>query len=92
MNEFCIHIYKYAIERIIGNNMTKNQILFEVQNSFEFKFRSHDIIQVLNPSNMSQITPHHFLNCFLSYRIMNHNHKKRIQLTIQYNIQIHNRI
>ena len=35
---------------------------------------------------------HRFCNCFLSYRIINPNQKKRIQLTIQYNIQIHNKI
>ena len=35
---------------------------------------------------------HCFFNCFLSYRIINHSQRKRIQLTIQYNIQIHNKI
>lgn len=35
---------------------------------------------------------HCFFNCFLSNRIINHNQRKRIQLTTQYNIQIHNRI
>ena len=92
MKAFCIHKYKYDTERIIGNNITKSQTLLEVQNSFEFKSRSHSIIQVLNSSNMFQIISHHFLSCSFSYRIMNHNHKKRIQLTIQYNTHIHNRI
>jgi hypothetical protein len=29
-NAFCIHIYKYAKERTIGNNMIKNQIFFQI--------------------------------------------------------------
>lgn len=41
---------------------------------------------------MSQIISHHFLRFFLSYRIINPNPKKRSQLTIQYNNQIHNKI
>lgn len=41
---------------------------------------------------MSQNISHRFQSCSLSYRIINPNHKKRIQLTIQYNNQIHNKI
>ncbi len=42
--------------------------------------------------NTSQIISHHFQRFFLSYRIINHNHKKSSQLTIQYSNQIHNKI
>ena len=41
---------------------------------------------------MFQIISHHFQRDFLSYRIIKPSHKKRIQLTIQYNIQIHIKI
>lgn len=88
---FCIQIYKYAIERIIGNNITKNQILLELQKFFEFKFHSHEIIHVLYSSKIFQIISPHFFSCFLSNRIIKPNHRKRIQLTIQYNSQIHNK-
>ena len=67
-------------------NIAKNQIFLA------FKFHPQDTIHILNFSNISQINSHHFHNCSLSYRIINHSHKKRIQLTIQYNNQIHNKI
>ena len=86
MKAFCIHIYKYAKESRIGINMAINHIFFA------FKFHHHDTIHALNFSRMPQIISHHFQSCFLSYRIINHNHKKRIQLTIQYNNQVHSKI
>ncbi len=86
MKAFCIHIYKYAKESRIGINMAINQIFFA------FKLHHHDTIHALNFSRMSQIISHHFQSCFLSYRIINHNHNKRIQLTIQYNNQVHSKI
>lgn len=86
MKAFCIHIYRYAKERRIGINIAINQTFLA------FKFQPQDIIHTLNFSNISDIISPHFQSCFLSYRIINHNHKKRIQLTIQYNNQIHNRI
>ena len=92
MKAFCIHIYKYATEKIIGSNIIKDQNLLELQNFFEFKFHSHETIHVLYLSKIFQIISHHFFNCFLSYRTINHNHKKRTRLTIQYNSQTHNKI
>ena len=46
-NEFWIHIYKYARERIIGNNVIKNQIFFQFQKSLEFRFHPHDVSHIL---------------------------------------------
>jgi len=86
VNAFCIHIYRYARESRIGIKIAINQTFFT------FKFQPHDTIHVLNFSSISQIISHRFQSCFLSYRIINHNHKKRIRLTIQYNNQIHNKI
>lgn len=62
------------------------------QTFFAFKFHHHDTIHALNFSNIFPIISHHFQSCSLSYRIINHNHKKRIRLTIQYNNQIHSKI
>lgn len=86
MNAFWIHIYKYAKESSIGINITTNQTFFA------FKFAHQAVIQALNFSNISEIISHRFHSWFLSYRIINPNHKKRIQLTIQYSNQIHNKI
>lgn len=86
MNAFCIHKYKYATERRTGRNIVINQIFFA------FKFQPHVKIHTLNFSRIFQIISHRFHSCFLSHRIMNPNHKKRIQLILQYNNQIHKRI
>ena len=86
MNAFCIHIYRYARESRMGINIAINQIFFV------FKFHPPVTIHVLNFSSISEIISPHFFSCSLSYRIINHNHKKRIQLTIQYNNQIHSKI
>ena len=59
---------------------------------FVLTFHPQEINHSLNFSNISEIISHHFQSCSLSYRIKNHNHKKRIQLTIQYNIQIQSKI
>ncbi len=72
--------------------MTKNQIFLEFQKLFEFKSQLHEVIHTLYSSKIFQIISHHFQSSFLSYRIINHNHKKRAQLTGQYNNQIHNKI
>ena len=77
-------MYRYAIDRIIGMNITINQIFAEPP---IHQCTSH----TLNFSNISEIISPHFQSCFLSYRIINHNHKKRIQLIIQYNNQIHSK-
>lgn len=66
--------------------MAINQIFFL------FKSHHHDINQTLNLSSISQIVSPNFLSWLLSYRTINHNHKKRIQLIIQYNNPTHNRI
>lgn len=66
--------------------------MFHFQNSLEFKFQDHEIIHNLYCSKIFQIISHRFHSCFLSYRIINPSHKKRIRLTIPYNNQIHNRI
>ena len=86
MNAFCIHIYKYANDRRTVINITTNQSFLA------FKFHPQDISHTLNLSNISDIISHHFQSCFLSYRTINHNHKKRIQLTIQYSKLSHNSI
>ena len=86
VNAFCIHIYRYANEKNIGNNIAKNQIFFL------FKFHPHAVSHSLYLTNISQIISHRFQRFFLSYRIINPNHRKRIRLTIQYNNQIHNKI
>lgn len=70
----------------MGINIARNQIFFA------FIFHHQEINHNLTFSNISEIISHHFQSCFLSYRTMNPNHKKRIQLMIQYNNQIHNRI
>ena len=82
----------YANERIIGKDRIRNQIFLEVQKALEFRFRAHETTHVLYFSKMSQIISHCCLRFSLSYRIMNPNHKKRIRLTIQYNIHNPSRI
>lgn len=70
----------------MGINIAINQAFFA------FKFQPHANIHTLNFSRIPQIISHRFQSCFLSYRIINPNHKKRTQLTIQYNNQLHNKI
>lgn len=86
MNAFCIHIYTYTREITTGNNTKMSQIFFEL--NIDSEDNSHN----LKLSNIPKIIFHHFFSCFLSYRIINHNHKNSNQLTIQYNNQIHNKI
>ena len=72
--------------------MTRSQIFFELQKLFEFKFHSQETIHTLKLSKIFSIISFHFHKFFLSYRTINHNHKKSNQLTIQYNNPIHSKI
>ena len=47
VNEFCIHIYKYANDNIIGKDRAIIQILFDFQNDFDLKLNFSLVSHIL---------------------------------------------